>query len=486
MNPIDPSAYIKFHNLLLEEDEYDLLRFLASVKQTWGHLPQTFRKPIVWTMKLRLLNLLAILLQIFTAYGVSRLVESILPSFSPVAFLVLAIGLCYVYFIFLGMATLIFYPFDGMAKIFIIRQAKQKIRQFPDLKIIGVAGSYGKTLMKEMLAAVLSEKFHVLKTPKNINTPLGIARLIQHKLTDKTQILIVEMGEYLPGDIRNLCRITPPDIGVITGINEAHLERMGTIDNTIGTIFELADEVKSRGLVVLNADDERVVSSAASHLLNKTVRWYGSKPSDMIPYRVKNYMFRPDGSGISFDICEKNKTLIKTTLPLLAQYVIGDVIAAVEVARNVGLSWGEIGKGIAKVIPPPHRLQPIRNETAGILVIDDSYNGNPDGVGEAIRVLHQFTGHRKIYITPGLVEMGSRTRDVHVKIGKDLAPVADLVILIKNSVTPYIADGLAADGFAKEKIIWYPTATECHKSFFQYVKPNDVVLFQNDWPDNYV
>jgi UDP-N-acetylmuramoyl-tripeptide--D-alanyl-D-alanine ligase len=486
MNQIDPSTYIKFHLLLLQEEEYDLVRFIKAVIRTWGHIPVEFRKPIVWTGKTRIINTLAIIFQMIFAYGLSRLIGLIYPTFDPVAFLILAIGFCYVYFIFLTLATLIFYPFDRISKTLIVNQAKAKIHQFPDLKIIGVAGSYGKTLMKEMIYAVLSQKYEVLKTPENINTPVGISRLIKNKLNSKIQILVVEMGEYQPGDIMNLCKITPPDIGVITGINEAHLERMGSLENTARTVFELADELKPAGLLVLNADDNRVFSNAPKYLQDKNVCWYSSESADKVPYSIKNYKFNPDGSGIVFDIFEKNKVVLKVKLPLLARYVVGDVIAAVEVARRLGLTWEEINQGIPLVLPPPHRLQPMKNDAAGILVIDDSYNGNPDGVDEAIHVLSQFEKRRKIYITPGLVEMGIRKQQVHAEIGKKLAKVADLVILIKNSVTPFIAEGLVTGAFNQDKIIWYPNAAECHKGFIKYVKPGDVVLFQNDWPDNYV
>jgi UDP-N-acetylmuramoyl-tripeptide--D-alanyl-D-alanine ligase len=480
MNNIDPSAYIKFQMLILQAEEYDLERFIKSVIKSLGHIPSDFRKPIIWTGKFRIINTGSLILLITTAYLFSIL------SGSPVIFLVLAIAFSYIYFVFLALSVAVFTPFDMVAKKIITTRATRKIRQYPDLTVIGVAGSYGKTLMKEMLYAVLSEKFRVLKTPENINTPVGISRLIVRQLKPQTQILLVEMGEYYPTDIRKLCQITPPTIGVITGINEAHLERMGTLAITGRTIFELAQEVKPNGMLVLNASDPRVVENASLYATGKDIYWYSQNPTAKDRYPISDYKFHEDKLGISFDLNENGKRVCQISLPLLARYVVGDVIAAATIGRKLGLSWAEISLGVAKVTAPPHRLQPMKNENSRVLVIDDSYNGNPDGVTEAIRVLSEFKNHRKIYITPGLVEMGSRKVEIHRSIGKQLAPVSDMVILIKNSVTPFIAEGLLTAGFAKDNIIWYPNATECHKKFVQYIKPNDVVMFQNDWPDNYI
>ena len=113
---------------------------------------------------------------------------------------------------------------------------------------------------------------------------------------------------------------------------------------------------------------------------------------------------------------------------------MGDVEAAIKIAESLGMSSEEILKGIANIKPVEHRLQPIKS-AGGVLVIDDAYNGNPAGVAEAIKVLSRFENRRKLFITPGLVETGKATAEIHRKIGQQLAGVADVVILIKNSVT---------------------------------------------------
>ena len=262
----------------------------------------------------------------------------------------------------------------------------------------------------------------------------------------------MEMGAYRRGEIKALCEIATPDIAVLTGINEAHLERFGSIENTIKAKFEIVENAKSDALIVLNND-------------NFFVR--------------ENYKFHLGTRGVDFYKATERQ-LDYPAVPLLGEYIWGTINACVIIAKKLGMNDQEILRGIAKIKPVPHRLEKIENPN-GITIIDDSYNGNPDGVKEAIKVLGKFEGRRKIYITPGLVEAGERIKTVHNSIGESLNPVADLVILIKNSVTPFIAEKLDP-----KKVIWFESAQEAHASLPNILKSGDVILFQNDWPDNYI
>ena len=170
---------------------------------------------------------------------------------------------------------------------------------------------------------------------------------------------------------------------------------------------------------------------------------------------------------------------------ILGDYFKSTLSGCVKIAEGLGLGTEQIKSGVSKIKPVEHRLQLIPNPN-NILVIDDSYSGNPDGVKEAIKVLSEFTDRRKIYLTPGLVEMGEKKEEVHRSIGKQLATVADKVMLIKNSVTPFIASGLEQAGYKKEQISWFDSALAAHRSLKNFLQPNDVIIFQNDWSDNYL
>lgn len=483
MNPI---RIIKHQLYLFQLENYEIQRFWKLMRRPGLWRPKEKpRKELVWTLKARALLGLALVLQFLAA---TLFTEGF------VALVVLFYLFTFVHFVFLAAAAILLWPADYFLKKLIVRRAKRKISQFPNLKIIGITGSYGKTTMKEILAAVLSEKFKVLKTPESVNTEVGIGRLILKEVGPQTEIFIVEMGAYRRGEIKTLCELARPDIAILTGINEAHLERFGSIENTIAAKFEIVENAKPDAVVVLNKDDERVMKNYERYMGSRRIEFYSKNNDPLSP------SFSPLSKGES----ERG---------ILGDYAKGIVNAARLIAKELGMTDAKIDKGISQIKPIPHRLQPI--ETAGgILVIDDSYNANPDGVREAIKVLSAFKDRRKIYLTPGLVEMGKRSAEIHREVGRQLAKAADLVILIRNSVTPFIAEGIKStlspgdgeswrevDGASFQtspsipphalgrevhKIIWFDNTLAAHAGLAKILKPWDVILFQNDWPDNYL
>ena len=470
----NPLTLILYQLYLLQLEEYNVERFIDVVRRTRGNVPTSWRSSVKWTSKMMLVAAASTALYI----GIPLFVIYKILSLSALSFLVLLAWLIILapfYYHFVRLALALLQPIDTYIKNQIIERAKARLSRYPTVKIIGIAGSYGKTTMKEVLASVLSEKFKVLKTTKNINTPIGISRQILKELNDSHDIYIVEMGEYYRGDIEAICKITPPDIGIITGINEAHLEKMGSIEATINTIFEIAVNKKEEGIVVVNNDSERVKENWKKYIDEKYVTTYSSKDAKLTE-------FREDGSGMTVEI----EGMKNVNVSLLGEYVLGDISAAYFIAKKLGMTNEEIKKGIEKLKPVEHRLQPIYNANTDVMVIDDSYNGNPDGVEEAIKVLKKFKKRRKLYMTPGLVESADLAEEIHYNIGKSLSDVADIVILIKTSVTPHIAEGLTKNGFKEENIVWFDTAQEAHNGLSTLLKKGDVIMFQNDWPDNYL
>jgi UDP-N-acetylmuramoyl-tripeptide--D-alanyl-D-alanine ligase len=161
---------------------------------------------------------------------------------------------------------------------------------------------------------------------------------------------------------------------------------------------------------------------------------------------------------------------------------IGPLVAAIDIATHLGLTPAQIEAGIAATKPFEHRMEP--RKTDGVVTIDDTYNGNPNGVAAGLEFMKGLKGHRRIYVTPGLVEMGGRSAEVHQEIGRQLAESVDVVGLVKNSVTPHIEEGLKKAGFTGE-IIWYDDAMSSLVALPKLTVYGDVVLLQNDWPDNY-
>lgn len=466
---------IKYQLYLLQLENYEVLRYLKLLfKKGYFFSKQPLRGQLVWTGKASLILSLVSLFWILTvAFLLWK--SSFFIALIWLVFYFLALPFFYSFFL-----TLL-WPLEFVVKQYLISKAKKIIAKNKNLKIIGIAGSYGKTTMKNVLEAVLSAKIKVLATPKSVNTPIGIAKWIIKNSKEKPDVLIIEIGEHYKGDVEYICKIVPPDVAILTGINEAHIERLKNIENTISTMFEVVQNAKEKALILLNADDGNIKNNYQKYTAGKNIHFYSYSNDGLADIKIKERQFLANELCWQFSVDE----LEKIKVSFLGEYILGDIIASIVVAKNFSLSVEQIKKGIFNIKPVEHRLQPIKGQ-GDVLVIDDSYNSNPDGVEEAIKVLSKFEGRRKLFITPGIVETGDDTAKIHEKIGQNLAKVADLVILVKNSATPFIAKGLKDGGFNEEKVIWFETAQKAHDSLGSILKPNDVILFQNDWGDQYV
>ena len=159
-------------------------------------------------------------------------------------------------------------------------------------------------------------------------------------------------------------------------------------------------------------------------------------------------------------------------------------MVAVDLAFRLGMSMEQIKRGIGNTKPFDHRLEP-KTDQNGVTILDDSYNGNPDGVKAVIEFLASLKGHRRFYVTPGLVEMGHKTEAIHREIGKKLAQSGiEKIVLVKNSVTPHIEQGLMEFGY-KGDIIWFSDGLSALNALPHLTVSGDIVLLQNDWPDQY-
>ena len=463
----------KYQLYLLQLEEYTLGRYWKLLfKKGYFYPNQPLRNQINWTLKAKLILAVAFLIYSLKLVFLWRLFG----YYPAIAWLVLGLALFPPLY---TIALVILWPLDSLIKKIIITRAKRIIKNNP-AKIIGIAGSYGKTTMKNVLAAALSSKLKILASPENINTPLGIARWLIKNQGQKADILIVEMGEYYQGDIKKICNLTPPDIAVITGINEAHLERLKDIKTTVATIFEISHGLKPVGILALNADDQNILASYQKYTRGQNVIFYSSYNHPKANIKIENKLFNNEKLAWTFSCKEIGEAVVF----ILGEYIVGASTAAIWLGLSLGLNPQQVKQGLANIKPLPHRLQPMQNQ-AKMLIIDDSYNANPQSVKQGLEVLARFSNRRKIVLTPGLVEMGKKSAILHQDIGQQLAKVASQVILIKNSVTPYIAQGLKQAGFNEADIVWFNTAPEAHQALSAILKPGDVVLFQNDWPDQY-
>lgn len=487
---MNPLKLIKYQLYLFQLENYELGRFLKLLLKTGLWQKSVMRKSLVWTNKAKLIFILAEIIIVFFAALVSKyLYASVLENRAAAALVFLGLFfLAHIFgFVFLILSALILWPADYLIKMMVVKKARAKIKNLrPGLKVIGIAGSYGKTTMKEMLSIVLGENFRVKATPESVNTPVGIARWVLNSVDTSAEIIIVEMGEHYKGDIKELCNLTPPDIAVVTGINEAHLERLGNLENTSATILEIAENLDFNKMLLLNADDAYVFEHKEKMAqYNAQVAFYGYKATALTGFEFDGVRFDQERLGWEYELPVAH---LKGFIPLLGEYALGLVVAARQVSGYLKADIN-LPAALEKLQPVEHRLQPIKS-AGNILVIDDAYNGNLDGALEAAGVLSRFANRRKIFITPGLVETGPKTKEVHKLIGRKLAGAADVVILIKNSVTKFIEEGIKDQSSKAEtdqpQIIWFDTAVKAHQALPEILKPGDVVVFQNDWGDQYI
>jgi len=467
-------SFVRALVYMLQASEYNTEDYLAWVGRTKDFRTVEKRKQLKFTGKALalfisawILTAIAVLIVIFGLTGGDEIAN----LFAILVLFGFPYALPYVLLLPLFIIKMVQLPVEGI----LIAQAKAKLKKHPAFKI-AIAGSYGKTSMREILKTVLSEGKRVVAPGGSENTPIGIARFVS-RLRGDEEVLIFELGEYYPGDIKELSEMVRPDLGVITGVNEAHLSKFKTVEAATNTIFELADFLGGKPLYV-NADNE-----IAKNKIEKGPIFFSRKGVFPMAGEWKVVAAETSLDGTSF-VLEHDDEKINAQSKLLGLHNVGPLAAAIHIAKRVGLTNLEIESGVSKTVAFPHRLQR-REDTGGVITLDDSYNGNPDGVKAVIEFLGSIENHRRWYVTPGLVEMGEKSEEIHRNVGKQLAQAGiEKVVLIKNSVTPWIEEGLQENSFGGE-IIWYEDALDCYNSLPHMTIAGDIVLLQNDWPDQY-
>lgn len=336
---------------------------------------------------------------------------------------------------------------------------------------IAVAGSYGKTSMKELLKTVLSEGKRVAATPANKNVASSHAKFAA-KLQGDEEILIIEYGEDRPGSVAKFAATTQPNIGVITGLAPAHLDHYPTLEAAGQDIFSLADYLDGQNVYV-NKD-----SKALESFMKPGYESYDSEA--VMGWKISNIKIAVTGTSFTM---QKGKTILKLHSKLLGRHNVGPLALAAALGDKLGLTKAQIEDGVGRTAPFEHRMEP--RQLGGAWIIDDTYNGNIEGIRAGLELLKTLKSPRKTYITPGLVDQGVETERVHTEMGKLIAnSKPDRVILMKNSVTKYIQQGLEAVGY-KGGLALEEDPLGFYNNLDQFVAAGDLILMQNDWTDNY-
>ena len=377
------------------------------------------------------------------------------------------------------LANIINFPIERLVYLYYKGKAQRKLKSMNNLKVIGITGSYGKTSSKNILSDILNIKYNALPTPKNLNTFYGLIMTVNNYMDKFNDIFIAEMGAYVKGEIKGLCKLIKPKYGILTRIGTAHLESFGSEENIVDAKFELIESLPSDGFAVLNGDDPKQVN----YKLKNNVRtiWIGIENEDV---DVRAINIKCSSKGTSFDVIFKESDKkYKFETKLLGDHNVYNILAGIACGVQFGIEIEELVAAVKAVRPVEHRLE--LKKLGNFYQIDDAYNSNPVGAENACKVLGMMPGI-KVVVTPGMIELGDKEDEYNKKFGEQIADVADYVVLIGEKKTKPIKDGLIGKGFDKEKIIVFNDVRDAYSFIRTLTGKEDVyALFENDLPDTY-
>lgn len=379
------------------------------------------------------------------------------------------------------LSSYIMYPAEMVLQMRYFYSAQRKIRGMKNLKVIGITGSYGKTSTKYFINTLLSEKYNTLMTPASFNTPMGITRVIREQLTERHEVFVCEMGARNIGDIKTLCRLASPSIGILTSIGPQHLETFKNIKNVAKTKYELIEALPYDGTAIFNGDNKYCLELARKTGIETFI--YGIENNEDDVYLIAKDVVN-SREGLKFKVCSRDGMEFECKAPILGKHNVSNLLAAICTAIKLGLTAEEIQRGISKLQPVPHRLQLVDTNN-GVTVIDDAFNSNPEGARQALETIKEFTGGKRVVVTPGMVELGSIEYRENRNFGKIMAECCDIAILVGIKRSKPIIEGLREMNFPEENIMVVTSLSEATASFSRIVKAGDTVLFENDLPDNY-
>ena len=378
-------------------------------------------------------------------------------------------------------ALIINTPVEKCVYLYYKKIAQNKLKSMPNLKIIGITGSYGKTSSKNILSDILNIKYNALPTPRNLNTYNGLIMTVNNYMDKFTDIFIAEMGAYVKGEIAGLCKLVKPKYGIITRIGTAHLETFGSEDNIVQGKFELVESLPSDGFAILNGDDPKQVNYKIKNKVR--IIWIGIE-NENVDVRATN--IKCSNKGTSFDVLFKgDEKKYHFETKLLGDHNVYNILAALACGREFDIDIPDLITAVRNVRPVEHRLELKR--LGNFYQIDDAYNSNPIGAENACKILGMMPGY-KVVVTPGMVELGTKEDKYNKKFGEQIAKVADIVILIGRKKTQPIKEGLLTSGFNKEQIIVFNDVRDAYpyiNNLAISVKQDVYALFENDLPDTY-
>lgn len=377
------------------------------------------------------------------------------------------------------LAVWILTPVEAMINRRYYNDAARILRGMPGLTIIGITGSYGKTSTKHYLYRILSESYDVLMTPGSYNTPMGVIRTIREMMKPYNQIFICEMGAKQKGDVKEICDLVHPNIGIITAVGPMHLESFKTIENVQRTKFELADSLPTDGMAVINNDFEYCASRPVDNV--PAIRYSVGRDKNA-DFHAVDIVYSADGTAFAVEGPDGLRIELRTQL--VGECNISNLTGAVAVACRLGVPHDKIRYAVAHIQQVEHRLS-IRRTATGVTIIDDAFNSNPTGSRMAVDVLSQFNTGKRIIVTPGMIELGNEQARLNFELGEYLADKVDVAIVVGHYNRDAICGGALKGGIGQENLLVAESFNDAQKILGRILQSGDTVLYENDLPDTF-
>lgn len=374
-------------------------------------------------------------------------------------------------------SLLLILPFQLLILALTFFKVRFTLRKFPHLTIIGITGSFGKTSTKNYLFHLLDNYQPTLTTPHSYNTPFSLAHVVDWELTAKIRYFIAEFSAFRPGNIRLLTLMFPPRFALITSIGPQHLERFGSLNRIIKAKFELAVAVKPNHLIV-NIDNPHIKEYLNSH----------PRYQPALTYSLTN----PKATFYISNICRKNTVTSFTfhyqnqsfrfSAPILFTSQLQNLAAALSLAFTLKVPTHVIKSALLSLPQVPHRLELSTQNKATI--IDNTYSSNANGFSQVVSDMAKFSG-KKAIITPGLVELGPESNQIHQKLGQEIAAIFNTLVLVGRNPRTNTLFQEAKKANPDLTIQW----VESHNVYWPTIEilsqNHTWILLENDLPENY-
>lgn len=348
-----------------------------------------------------------------------------------------------------------------------LQQAASHWRRQLSAEVVGITGSVGKSTTKELVSEVLSGNFAVVKNPGNYNNEIGLPLTIL-RMTRATQIAVLEMGFYVPGEIKFLCDLALPRVGIVSNIGTVHAERAGSQESIAKGKAELVENLPKGGTAILNVDDPWVRWMV--DYSNAPVLSYGTEtPADIMASEIQGLGL----NGVEFTLSYKDHSH-RLKVPLIGRHSVNTVLRAAAAGFTFGMSWDEIVDGLQSSTAQL-RLTGIHTRN-GAMVLDDTYNASPESTIAALDLLSEIPG-RRIAVLGDMLELGPYEESGHLRVGEKASSAAEQLVTV-GTRGRIIAQGARASGMPASSVISLDTISEATDYLKFKLNEGDVVLIK--------